>query len=46
VIADRPEVPTAGVVGTTRAVGSLATRLGFTIGTLVSTGRGADRATR
>ena len=33
-MADRPDVPTAGVVGTTRAVGSLATRLGFTIGTL------------
>lgn len=33
-MADRPDVPTAGVVGTTRAVGMLATRLGLTIGTL------------
>ena len=34
VMADRPDVPTAGVVGTTRAVGTIATRLGVTIGTL------------
>ena len=33
-MADRPEVATTGVVGTTRAVGSIATRLGLTIGTL------------
>src|SRR6478609_1637525 len=34
VMADRPEVPTTGVVGTTRAVGTIATRMGLTIGTL------------
>jgi monoterpene epsilon-lactone hydrolase len=34
VMADRPEVATTGVVGTTRAVGTIATRLGLTIGTL------------
>ncbi len=34
VMADRPEVPTTGVVGTTRAVGTIATRLGLTIGML------------
>ena len=33
-MADRPEVPTSGIVGTTRAVGTIATRLGLTIGTL------------
>lgn len=34
VMADRPDVPTAGVLGTTRAVATLAARLGLTIGTL------------
>jgi acetyl esterase/lipase len=34
VMADRPDVATASVVGTARAVGSLAARLGVTLGTL------------
>lgn len=34
VMADRPEVETSGLAGTVRAVGTVATRLGVTLGTL------------